>query len=531
MTTKKNKNNLINRRESLRLLGAAGAAALVAGGSKNVIWLWPARLSAPAQAAGIFPNLQGANLHGVINPALFASTPLPMVRRAETLACVARPALTEGPYFVDEKLNRSDIRTDPSTNAVSAGVPLKLKFTVNNVSGSACSPVAGAWVDIWHCDAAGAYSDIANGAGQANTSGKKYLRGYQVTDARGAVEFTTVYPGWYSGRSVHIHYKVRLFSGSTKTYEFTSQVFFDDTLTDQVFTQAPYNSRGTRNTRNSNDGIYQSGGTSTLLSVTSDGAGGYTSTYDIGVTGVPNTVATVSTVSAATFASGGAVAAEGIAALFGSGLASSTFSATTSTLPTSLGGVQVQVKDSAGVTRNAPLFFVSPTQINFQVPAGIGAGSATVSVLLNGSTVGTGAVAVAAVAPGLFTANSTGKGVPAAVVLRLKADGTQSYEALSQYDSSQNAFVATPIDLGASTDQLFLVGFGTGLRNRTALSGVIATVGGTNANVSFAGAQGSYAGLDQVNISIPKSLAGRGSVDVALSVDGNAANTVTINVK
>jgi protocatechuate 3,4-dioxygenase beta subunit len=308
MTTKKNRKNMINRRESLRLLGAAGATALVAGGSKNMKGLWPAaRLTAPAQAAGVLPNF-----HGVINSALFASTPLPMVRSAETLACVARPALTEGPYFVDEKLNRSDIRIDPSTNTVSAGVPLKLKFTVNNVSGSACSPVAGAWVDIWHCDAAGAYSDIANGAGQANTSGKKYLRGYQVTDASGAVEFTTIYPGWYSGRSVHIHYKVRLFSGSTKSYEFTSQVFFDDILTDQVFTQAPYNNRGARNTRNSNDGIYQSGGTSTLLSVTSDGAGGYTSTYDIGVTGVPNAVATVATVSAATFASGGSVAAEGM---------------------------------------------------------------------------------------------------------------------------------------------------------------------------------------------------------------------------
>src|SRR5205085_3183987 len=99
------------------------------------------------------------------------------------------------------------------------------------------------------------YSDIANGAGQANTSGQKYLRGYQVTDANGAVEFTTIYPGWYSGRTVHIHYKVRLFSGTTKTYEFTSQLCFDDTLTDTVFTQAPYNTKAARGTRNNNDGI------------------------------------------------------------------------------------------------------------------------------------------------------------------------------------------------------------------------------------------------------------------------------------
>ena len=526
MTMKKTNKNLINRRETLRLLGAAGATALLAGSGKGVGGLLPT-VSAKGitEAASASPHFQG-----VVSPSLFSSTPLPMVKAAETLACVARPALTEGPYFVDEKLNRSDIRTDPSNNAVSAGVPLKLRFTVNNVSGAACAPMAGAWVDIWHCDAAGAYSDIANGAGQANTSGRKYLRGYQVTDANGAVEFTTIYPGWYSGRTVHIHYKVRLFSGATKTYEFTSQVFFDDTLTDQVFAQAPYSSRGTRNTRNSNDGIYQSGGTSTLLTTASDGAGGYTSTYDIGVTGVPATVSTVSTVSAATFGSG-SLAVEGIAALFGAGLASSTVSATTSTLPTTLAGVQVQVKDSAGTTRNAPLFFVSPTQVNFQIPSGTNAGAATISVLLNGSTVGQGTAAIVSVSPGIFTANSTGKGIPSAVVLRVKADGTQSYEALSQYDSSQNSFVAMPIDLGASTDQLFLVVFGTGFRNRTSLSTVSATIGGTLASVGFAGAQGNLIGVDQANITIPRSLSGRGNVDVILSADGDSSNTVTINIK
>ncbi len=351
-----------------------------------------------------------------------------------------------------------------------------------------------------------------------------------MTDANGYVEFTTIYPGWYSGRTVHFHYKVRLFNGTTQTYEFTSQLVFDDTLTDQVYTQAPYNARPNRNTRNSNDGIAQQGGSAILLNVTSDGAGGYTGTFALGLTGVPASVAAVSSVSAATFASG-ALANDSIAALFGTGLATSTVAATTTTLPTTLGGVQLQIIDSAGTTRNAPLFFVSPTQINYQVPSGTAAGSAVVNVLLNGSTVGTGAATIASVAPGIFTANSSGRGVPAALVFRLKADGSQSYESLARFDSAQNAYVATPIDLGASTDQVFLIGYGTGLKNRSSLAMVTATIGGTAAAVSYAGEQGTYAGLDQFNVAIPRSLAGRGSVDVVLSVDGKTASTVTINIK
>ncbi|MBI3876743.1 MAG: hypothetical protein HY300_12470, partial [Verrucomicrobia bacterium] len=379
MTTKQKPDQLLSRRATLRLLGAAGATTLAGVGDKQVLGLAHARHARIAVAEAVATP-------SVLQSALFAASPLTVTKAIETLACVVRPALTEGPYFVDERLNRSDIRTDPTTGAVSAGVPLKLKFNVSRVSGSSCSPLAGALVDIWHCDAGGAYSDIANGAGQANTSGKKYLRGYQVTDSNGAVEFTTIYPGWYSGRTVHIHYKVRVFDGSSKTYEFTSQLCFDDTLTDQVFTQAPYNTRGTRNTRNSNDGIYQSGGTSVLLSLTADGQGGYTSAYDIGLSGVPATTASVSTVSAASFASG-SLASEAIATLFGTSLASNTLAATALPLPTTLGNVQVTVKDAAGTTRNAPLFFVSPTQINFQLPAGTSAGSATLTVLLNGSAI------------------------------------------------------------------------------------------------------------------------------------------------
>jgi protocatechuate 3,4-dioxygenase beta subunit len=195
-------------------------------------------------------------------------------------SCVLTAALTEGPFFVDEKLNRSDIRTDPTTGVVSAGIPLALTFNVERVASSACTPLTGAYLDVWHCDSTGTYSDVSG-------SSKKFLRGYQVTDGNGIAAFTTIYPGWYSGRAVHIHFKLRLYAGTTKTYEFTSQFFFDDTLTDSVYTQSPYSSRGTRDTRNASDGIYNSLSTTDkagLTLQTSKTTDGYAGVINLGVT-------------------------------------------------------------------------------------------------------------------------------------------------------------------------------------------------------------------------------------------------------
>jgi protocatechuate 3,4-dioxygenase beta subunit len=193
--------------------------------------------------------------------------------------CVLTAALTEGPYFVDEMLNRSDIRTDPVTGAVSSGIPLTLAFNVSRVAGGACTPLTGAYLDVWHCDSGGVYSDVSG-------SSRKFLRGYQITDANGVAAFTTVYPGWYSGRAVHIHFKLRLFAGSTRTYEFTSQFFMDDSLSDSVYTLSPYSSRGTRTTRNANDGIYNSLSSTdkTALTLqTSKTADGYAGVINLGV--------------------------------------------------------------------------------------------------------------------------------------------------------------------------------------------------------------------------------------------------------
>lgn len=194
----------------------------------------------------------------------------------DPLACVARSALTEGPYFVDEKLNRSDIRADPSTGVVSAGVPLVLTFVTQKISGSSCTPLEGLTVDVWHADAAGTYSDVTQ------TVGKKYLRGYQTTDASGKAVFTTIFPGWYSGRAVHVHFKVRSAAGSAAGIDFTSQLFFDEAVLDAVYARAPYAARGAADVPNEDDSIYGEGGNELLLTPTVSGDG-YAATIVLGL--------------------------------------------------------------------------------------------------------------------------------------------------------------------------------------------------------------------------------------------------------
>ncbi|MGE0131651.1 MAG: SBBP repeat-containing protein [Blastocatellales bacterium] len=238
----------------------------------------------------------------------------------------------------------------------------------------------------------------------------------------------------------------------------------------------------------------------------------------------------VASVSAASF-SGVALAPEAIAAAFGTAFAREIRVADTTPLPNTLAGASVKVRDSAGVERLAPLFFVSPNQINFQIPAGAKAGPATVTVTDANGGAAAGVVMISPVAPGLFSANADGQGVAAAVALRIKSDGSQSYETVAEFNAAQNRFVARPIDLGPAADQVFLILFGTGLRNRSALSNVTAQIGGESAEVLFVGAQGGFVGLDQINLRLPRSLAGRGEVNVALSVDGKTANTVIVKIK
>jgi uncharacterized protein (TIGR03437 family) len=234
-------------------------------------------------------------------------------------------------------------------------------------------------------------------------------------------------------------------------------------------------------------------------------------------------------VSAASF-TGNELAADLIVSAFGANLATGIELANTLPLPTSLRGTTVRVIDSANVERLASLFFVAPSQINYLLPAELALGAATVLVTSGDGQVSASTVTIANVAPGLFTANANGQGVPAGLLVRARADGSQRFEPIATL-SPNGQQVPLAIELGPETDQLFLILFGTGLRGRSSLNAVSATIGGVNADVLFAGAQGDLAGLDQANLRIPRTLAGRGEVEVVLRGDGKAANTVKINVK
>ena len=218
---------------------------------------------------------------GAGSAALLIGGPVPGLADSRTRRipdCVVRPELTEGPYFVDEKLDRSDIRTDPSDGAVSAGALLALTFKVSRLT-SSCTPLSGAIVDLWQCDSEGVYSDVKDPL--FDTVGRKFLRGYQVTDADGVARFVTVYPGWYPSRTVHLHFKVRSPVSATSAQEFTSQLFFDDAFTDRVFTRPPYAARGTRKVLNANDRIYQRGGGSQLELAVKEAGEGYAANFEI----------------------------------------------------------------------------------------------------------------------------------------------------------------------------------------------------------------------------------------------------------
>jgi protocatechuate 3,4-dioxygenase beta subunit len=198
-------------------------------------------------------------------------------RSLAAVSCTPRPEQEEGPFFSDRNLQRPDIRTDAG-GAARAGIPLELTVNVGREAGSSCAPLTGARVDIWHCDAAGAYSDFQ----PEGTAGRTFLRGYQVTDGGGTARFTTIYPGWYRGRAVHIHLKVRSAAPGGRMAEFTSQIYFDDRLTDEIHALPPYAARGQRSVRNTQDGLFRGGGQSLVLEVARSGAG-YAGTFDLGL--------------------------------------------------------------------------------------------------------------------------------------------------------------------------------------------------------------------------------------------------------
>lgn len=240
-------------------------------------------------------------------------------------------------------------------------------------------------------------------------------------------------------------------------------------------------------------------------------------------------IGALANVSAASFRDG-ELAREQIVAAFGKNLAADTTTAFTLPLPTQLSGVRVEITDSRGEMHNAPLFFVAPGQVNYLIPATTSEGVATVTITQNGIPIAIGLTHIVAVAPALFTVNANGMGLPAAIALRVDASRVQSYETITRFDTVANRFVPIPINLGGESE-IILILFGTGIQNRSASSAVTVLVGGTVAEVLFAGPQGDFVGLDQINVMLPRNLIGRGEVDVVVSVDGVTANPVRISIK
>jgi protocatechuate 3,4-dioxygenase beta subunit len=252
------RSDLLSRRQAIGLLaglGAGVAAAACGGGSSS---------KTTTSTIGT----------GSVSTGSSSST-------ASTAACVLTPEVTEGPYYIDLDKMRSDITEGKD------GTPLDLKITVVDATG--CAPMKDAAIDVWHCDAGGVYSGFsqassdgpggAPGGAQSPTDNLTFLRGTQLTDANGLGEFQTIYPGWYPGRAVHIHMKVHV--GGSVVH--TGQLFFDDSLTDHVYKNAPYSERGRRDVRNSGDNIYRSAGAaSAVLKMTPSGRG-YTGETTVGV--------------------------------------------------------------------------------------------------------------------------------------------------------------------------------------------------------------------------------------------------------
>jgi protocatechuate 3,4-dioxygenase beta subunit len=242
----------VSRRRALGLLGAVGLGVVGAACSGDAF----NRAAQDTTTSSGAPSTTGGSASG-------SST------TTRTAACVLTPEVTEGPYYLDLDKVRSDITEDRP------GTPLELRITV--LDATTCAPIKDAAVDVWHCDAAGAYSGFGNGARSSNDLA--FLRGTQLSDADGVVTFRTIYPGWYPGRAVHIHTKVH--AGGSVVH--TGQLFFADAQTDTAYRAAPYDTRPTPNIRNAADSIYrQAGGSAAELDVKPDGSG-YLGTIDIGV--------------------------------------------------------------------------------------------------------------------------------------------------------------------------------------------------------------------------------------------------------
>lgn len=291
-------------------------------------------------------------------------------------------------------------------------------------------------------------------------------------------------------------------------------------------------------------GLYEPDGQTLIDSVTfttqqedisfgrvSDGAAEWTIFYP-GTPGAANAAPYANWIANAASYGLGPVAPDSITSAFGENLAAVTVLAPSNSLPNELGGMTVGVTDSTGAVHSARLFFVSATQVNFQMPETVAAGRATVKLRRHNGAVLTGDVLIGSVGPGLFSANASGTGVGLAAALRVDAAGAQIPISVFIYDAVRQRTLPVPISLGSAADQIYLTIYGTGIRGAQRLSDVKAQVGGIAVPVLYAAAQGEFAGFDQINVGpLPRSLAGKGTVEVELTVDNRRANSVTVMIE
>lgn len=199
-------------------------------------------------------------------------------------ACVLTPGKDEDPFFIDERMFRSDIRADTSDGSIPDGVPLELSMRVSRADGDG-SPVEGAQVDLWQCNAHGLYSDVE----VYRTVGRKYLRGCQRTNPSGEVRFITIFPGWYWNRTVHIHFKIRVAQPESEIYEFTSQLFFDQSVIEEVHrTYRPYSMRGQPDVSNDQDEVFKTEGSKLTVPLARNTNDGYRGAISVALAGLPS---------------------------------------------------------------------------------------------------------------------------------------------------------------------------------------------------------------------------------------------------